>query len=236
MPEAILIIPAYNEQDNIVKILQQIKNYGAGIDIVVINDGSTDNTSGAALRAGVHVLNLPFNMGYGIALQTGYKYALKKDYKYVLQMDADGQHEPGCIADILNELKNDEYDLIIGSRFLGKKKNDYGFLRRIGIHFFAVIVTLLTKNKITDPTSGFQGLSNNILKFFVEDEYPYDYPDADILILASFTGFKIKEIPVVIYNKKAGKSMHSGLKPVYYLYKMLLSIGVVVFNKNRREV
>lgn len=226
----LIIIPAFNEAKRIEKIIAGIRHNFPEGDIVVINDGSSDKTSFFAKKAGAEVVDLFFNLGYGNALQTGYKYALKKGCDYLVQMDADGQHDPKSIADLYEEITKNEFDIIIGSRFI---KNTYkpALVRRIGMKFFAKIAELVTKQKLTDPTSGFRALNKRAIKLFSKDLYPSDFPDTDVIIMSKRAGLKIKEIPVVMHPPQGKKSMHQGLKPVYYIFKMLLSIIVTLLRK-----
>jgi glycosyltransferase involved in cell wall biosynthesis len=227
--KALIIIPAYNEERGILGVIQEVKKVDLGLNVVVVNDGSTDNT--VAKTAGAEVLNLPFNMGYGVALQTGYKYALENDYDYLIQLDGDGQHDPKYIVDLLVELNKGEADLIIGSRFLGNKVYRVPALRRLVMLFFGSVASLLIGQKITDPTSGYRGMNKEVIRFLVKDLYPEDYPDADIIVMLHRFGFHIKEIPVTMYPNVKDKTMHSGLKPFYYVFKMVLSIFLTLMRK-----
>lgn len=234
MGKTLIIIPAFNESSNIGRVIDGIKELNLKADILVVDDGSSDNTADIAKEKGVKVINLPFNLGYGASLQTGYKYALEHDYDYVVQIDADGQHDPKSIPVLLEEIHKKEVGLVIGSRFLEKNVYNMPYIRFIGIKVFRFVASFFTKQQITDPTSGFQALDKNLLEFFASDVYPADYPDADVLIMLSRAGFKLKEVPVIMHpNLLKRKSMHSGLKPVYYIFKMFLSIFVTLL---RREV
>ena len=199
--------------------------------MLVVNDGSSDNTVSVAANSCAHVVSHPFNMGYGVALQTGYKYAQLNGYEYILQMDADGQHNPGYLRDILDELIANHADIVIGSRFLHRESYKPPFLRRIGMAFFAFLTSILTHKKITDPTSGFQGFHKTVLKFLVSDYFPVDYPDADVIVMSDKYGFRIKEIPVVMSANLENKSMHTGVKPLYYVFKIILSLFVTLLRK-----
>lgn len=225
-----IIIPAFNEVGRISSTIFGIKKiYEA--DIIVVNDCSTDNTAIEARAAGAIVMNLPFNLGYGAALQTGFKYALDKGYKFAVQMDADGQHDPSSIEALISPVLKDEVDVVIGSRFLDKGGYKAPFVRRMGMYFFGIITSVLTGRKITDPTSGFQALNKKAMKFYASDAYPVDYPDADVIIMLHRQGFRFKEIPVIMHNA-AKKSMHGGiLKPLYYIFKMMLSIFVTLLRR-----
>jgi len=229
----IIIIPAYNEERYIGKVIDKIRSLYKSIDILIINDGSTDNTSSIAKEKGALVIDLPYNLGYGIALQTGFKYANKYQYKYVITMDADGQHEPACIADLLLEIKKTKANLVIGSRFLKNEKFKMPLLKRIGLLIFRAAVKFHTNHKITDPTSGFQAIDNKLLKFFTTHFYPSDYPDADLLIMIHRAGFKFKEIPVLMYQSPPKKGMHYGFKSFYYVFKMAISILTILLRSKK---
>lgn len=169
-------------------------------------------------------MRLPFNMGYGVALQTGYKYALREGYDCVVQLDGDGQHEPADIPALLEVIRRGEADVALGSRFLGGTTYRTPINRWIGMRLFGLLAFTLTDVRFSDVTSGFQALSHDVLRFFTTERYPADYPDVDVLIMLKRAGFRIEEVPVRMYPKTAGRSMHSGLRPFYYIFKMLLSV------------
>lgn len=228
----LVLIPAYNEEANIENILKGIQNVKKDTDILVVNDGSSDKTEILARRTGVNVISLPFNLGYGAALQTGYIYANQNNYDIVVQIDADGQHDPEYINDFLSTLRKDDVDVVIGSRYLQKNGYKTPLIRKTGMLIFGTIASTIMRKKISDPTSGFQALNKNVVKFFTNDLYPPDYPDTDMLILLHLAGFKIKEIPVKMYNPHPQKSMHRGHKVIYYIFKMFLSIIVTLVRKH----
>ncbi len=232
--KTLLVIPTFNEADNIGLLLEQIQSLEPGLEVAVADDGSSDNTAAVARAKGAHTLCLPFNLGYGAALQTGYKYALAQGYDYLIQMDGDGQHDAGSIRTLLAEIQKAKVDLVIGSRFLGQSDGIYQvpLLRHLGISLFSRIASFYTGQKISDPTSGFQALNRKLLEFYASEVYPADYPDADVLIMLSRAGFKFKEVPVLMHKNPRNKSMHSGLQPVYYLFKMFLSILVTLLRKD----
>lgn len=232
----VLLMPAYNEAKNIKRVINNIRSIVPDIDIVVINDGSKDATARLAQEAGAEVISHPFNMGYGAACQTGFKYACRQNYEYAIQMDADGQHEPQSVYDLLEAIKDPEVDIVLGSRWLGLAEYNGPLIRKFGKHIFAFMATTLTGLKITDPTTGFQALSRNVMLFYTTEIYPVDYPDADMIILLNRAGFKIKEIPVVMYRDESGQSMHSGiLKPLYYGFKMMLSIMMTLLRDDKKS-
>lgn len=231
--QTIIIIPAYNEEENIAGIINRIKNVISDVDILVINDGGQDRTEAIVKELGERVISLPYNMGYGVALQTGFKYALMKGYDYAVQMDADGQHDPKDIPKLLDIVLRSEADVVIGSRFLDGGEYKTSFVRRLGMLIFGYLASMIIGQKITDPTSGYQAININGLRFYASDYYPVDFPDADVIIMLHRAGLKIKEIPVTMYPNRDGKSMHSGLKPLYYIFKMFLSIFVTLLRKHR---
>lgn len=228
MPRVLVLIPAYNEGARIAEVICNVRNVVPDYDVLVVNDGSRDDTAEAAVGAGATVISHPFNMGYGVAIQTGYKYAHAKGYDLLVQIDGDGQHDPTCIPRLLEPVLSGESDFAIGSRFLELESYDPSLMRRIGMAFFRKIVSLVTGTRITDSTSGFQAFNSNVVRFFTTEIFPCDYPDADMLITLHRADFTIREISVRMFARAEGKSMHSGLKPLYYIFKMMLSIFVTL--------
>ncbi len=235
----LVIVPAFNEEGRIGQVLRKIGELNKGIDIVVIDDGSSDGTGHNSRMAGAKVIRLSSNMGYGVAVQTGYKYALEKGYDYVLQLDSDGQHDPAYIPQMFGIMMSGDADLVIGSRFLKEKplgkasetRYGVGRTRRLGIMVFAFITSKLIGLKITDPTSGYRAFNKRVISFLSNDFFPYDYPDADVIILVNRAGFRIKELPMVMHGRASGISMHGGLRPVYYIFKMFLSMLMTLLRK-----
>ncbi len=235
MSDTLVVIPAYNEERNIGKVLADIRNTIEDIDILVVNDGSSDETEKIVRAQGIGIISLPYNMGYGGALQTGFKYAVQNNYKYVIQFDADGQHDPEDIANIRTELRKGIADIIIGSRFLGGSSLKTGFLKRAAISLFRFLIKHYTKQKITDPTSGLK--RRTFSHYAAMGNYPDDFPDADILIQMIRSKYRVYEVPADMHIRDSGKSMHSGLKPIYYLVKILLCIVIVLLReKTLKEV
>ncbi len=217
-----VIMPAHNEEQTVGTVIARLKALVPEADVVVINDASTDRTAEVARAAGATVISLPINLGYGGAVQTGFKFAVRKGYDAVVLMDADGQHDPECVPTLLKALE--DADFVLGSRFLGECRYRVSLPRRIGMWLFGTIVRRVTRQPITDPTSGFQALRREVVAFLADDHYPVDFPDADVLILLHRAGFRIKEVPVVMHQRVFGESMHSHLKAVYYVFKMSLSV------------
>ena len=228
--DTLILIPARNEAGRIGKVLHGIARLRVEADVLVIDDASGDNTAGEAQRLGAMVIHHPFNLGYGVALQTGYIYAHKHSYERVVQMDADGQHDPQSVQTLLDNLSSD-VDLVLGSRFLGNHAPRVTLPRRLGSKLFAWIVTRWTGTRITDPTSGFQALSRRVLSEVVQDNFPEDFPDADVLITLHRAGLKLKEVPVRMHERKGGVSMHRGSMAAYYAYKMFLTLALLAVRR-----
>jgi glycosyltransferase involved in cell wall biosynthesis len=231
----LIVLPAYNEAGRVGPVVRDVRAVLPGVDVLVVDDGSADATAQEAREAGAAVLSLPVNSGYGAALQTAYKYAVRNDYVLLGQIDADGQHRAEYLVTMIETLKAEQVDVVIGSRFLD---NDGHYkasaARRAGIALFGRIATLVTRQHVTDPTSGFQVMKTSVARFFCSDVYPVDYPDVDILILLHRSGFTVREVPVQM-RPSANVSMHAGHRSLYYIYKMFLSILVTLLRPKARE-
>lgn len=236
MSERVLIaIPAYNEAGHVGGVVADVRAHLPECDVLVVDDGSADETSREAREAGAIVVRLPVNSGYGAALQTAYKYAVRGGYDLVGQIDADGQHRAEYLPVMIEALGGGGADVVIGSRFLDRDGHyTPSAARKVGIALFSRLATLLTRRHITDPTSGFQVMRISVARFFCTDVYPADYPDADILVLLHRSGFDVAEVPVQM-RPSPGVSMHSGHRSLYYVYKMLLSLLVTMLRPRRGE-
>lgn len=234
-PRILIVIPAYNESGRVGAVVGDVRSVLPAADVLVIDDGSADNTAGEAHEAGAMVLTLPVNSGYGAALQTGYKYAVRSGYDVLGQIDADGQHRAQYLTPMLERLSDPEIDVVIGSRFLDRDGHYRApAARRAGIALFSRIATIITRQHVSDPTSGYQVMRTSVARFFCSDVYPVDYPDVDILILLHRSGFRVCELPVQM-RPSTNVSMHSGHKSLYYIYKMFLSILVTLLRPKARE-
>ena len=227
----LVLIPAFNEEERIATVIREVREFLPAATILVVNDGSRDRTGAVSREAGAYVLRHPFNMGVGTALQTGYKYALQNGFQYVIQLDADGQHPPSSLPAFISKLKETEADLIIGSRFLTARRGNSSYPRKMGNQLFARLLSLLIRERLTDPTSGYRALKSTVLQFCVQDLYGFDYPDADFLLTLHRSGFRIEEIPIDVRPRIGGQSQHRGLRPVYYMIKMFLSIFIILLRK-----
>jgi glycosyltransferase involved in cell wall biosynthesis len=232
--KVLVVIPAYNEHGRIGEIIRAVKGILPSAKILVVNDCSSDDTGREAVEAGADVVTHILNLGYGAALETGYLYALQYGYEFIVQMDGDGQHLPDEVPSILAPVLGGEADIVIGSRYLSPE-NTYKtpFARKAGQKFFGVILSLITGYQITDPTSGFQCLNRRAFELFSRGQFPHDFPDADVLLMAHYAGFRVKEVPVMMRERSGGESMHDGLKPLYYVIKMILSITMVFLSQRR---
>ncbi|HRZ39642.1 MAG TPA: glycosyltransferase family 2 protein [Candidatus Omnitrophota bacterium] len=218
----LIIIPALNEENNIVRTLEELRLHGFE-DIVVIDDGSSDQTAFKAAEAGVKVLKLPFNLGIGAAVQTGLSFAKRCGYDAVVRIDSDGQHDPAFIRDLLSGI-GQGHDLVIGSRFL-HPDSQYrsSFVRRIGIHFFSWLISSLAGARVSDPTSGFQAFGEKAVELF-SAVYPTDFPEPEATVLAKRAGLSVCEVPVKMRSRMSGVSSIRYLRTLYYMVKVTLAI------------
>jgi glycosyltransferase involved in cell wall biosynthesis len=232
-PRRILaVLPAYDEGGRIARVVEDVRR-ALACEVLVVDDGSRDDTAARAREAGAAVAAHAVNLGYGAALQTGYRFALRHGYDAVLQLDADGQHDPASIPALIGGL--DEADVVVGSRFLDAASYRPPLLRRVGMWIFARIAGALAGVTITDPTSGFQAISREALRFYVHERYPADYPDADVLAMVARSGLRLSEVPVRMTASPGGKSMHGGvLRPLYYVFRMSLALAMVPFRREQR--
>ncbi len=229
--KTLVIIPAHNEARNIRQVLAEISDAGLNLEVLVVDDNSTDETASVAAQAGARVLRLPCNLGYGGAVQAGFGYAERRAYDFGVLMDADGQHAASSIADLLRVVQKGEADVALGSRFLGRMEYRTSLIKRMGMAFFSWVVSHITGRRVTDATSGFQAFNRDVMTFFAADNYPVDFPDADTILLLHFAGFRLVEVPVIMRKRLSGESMHSSWKPIYYVFKMFLSILIVLLRQ-----
>ena len=238
MKELLIIIPAYNEGQNIRRVLGQVEGLGleSVADILVINDASTDSTNWIVKEMQYPMISQPFNMGYGCALQTGYKYAVRRGYRYVIQMDGDGQDDVCNIPVLYSKLKEaDEEgrypDIVLGARFR-KDSSEFpvSLPKKIVYSLFRGMIYMITGARISDPTTGLQGLSRKAFLYYSKyNHFDDKYPDANMLVLMLLAKFKVVEVPAVMHARTAGKSMHSGLKPFWYMLRVMYSTVIILF-------
>ncbi len=227
----VAIVPAYNEERNIVRVLAELKAFDAGLDIVVISDGSTDRTREVAEAHGARVLQLPFNLGIGGAVQTGFRYAWENGYDLALRVDGDGQHDASQLGAVMGPVVAGEVDIAIGSRFVATGGYRSSAVRRVGIRLLAWVVTRIAKQPLTDTTSGFQVLNRKAIRLYAAD-LPHDYPEVEGLVMAIRHKIRVCEVPVTMREREHGRSSIGSLASVYYMFKVLLAVFVGLFRKS----
>ncbi len=227
----LVILPAYNESRNIAGVVHGVRDQLPGADVLVIDDGSFDGTGGEAGGAGALVLELPYNVGIGAAVQAGFQFAAARDYDIVLRNDGDGQHTPQANLDLIEKLRAEKVDVVIGSRFLGAA-GDYGtpLLRRLGSGILARLLSLITRRRVTDPTSGCAAFNRRAIQLFAQ-AYPHDYPEPEAIVIAHRSGLRQVEIPVKMIPRQHGNSSITPLRSVYYMIKVMLAILINLLRK-----
>lgn len=229
MSKCLVVIPAYNEDMNIERVLKELKNDFSESDVLVINDCSKDKTKEVVEKNDVMCITLPFNMGYSRAVQTGIKYANDYGYDYVIQFDADGQHIAKEAKKLLEIIEKNSADIVIGSRYLEKNNYKQSFFRKIGTVAFSKLIKLFCKKEITDPLSGFQCLNRKTIERFSKLEMYPEYPDANLIIELLYDYYRIEEVSVKMRLRELGESMHGGIiKPIKYMIQMFYTIFIIL--------
>ena len=236
MKDLLVIVPAYNEEMNITNVINELREDIKEADILVINDCSTDNTPKILEEMKVNYITTPFNLRYAGGVQTGFKYALAKGYKYVAQFDGDGQHVASELNKMFQKMKEEDVDIMIGSRFKEQTEYKHPFFRRVGTALFQKIIKIACSKEITDPTSGLQILSKRVYTRYAKiNNYP-EYPDANLIIEMLMQGYKIEEVPVKMKERIDGESMHSGIwSPISYMITMFYSIFLIIIKYGIRK-
>jgi len=228
------VVPAYDEEGAIGKVVAEIRSTGLAIDVVVVDDASTDDTARAARAAGATVLTLPFNVGIGGAVQTGLRYARDEGYPRAVRLDGDGQHDARELPKLLAPIELGEADLVIGSRFVdGGGSYRPPLARRIGIRVFARLVSLLGGQRVTDTTSGFVALDRRAIELFAA-EYPHDYPEVEATLVALRSGLRLTQVQVEMRERETGTSSITFVRAVYYVVKVTLSLLVASLRRYPR--
>ena len=221
--KSLVMIPAYNEEKNIVKTVQDIQRNAPDFDYIIINDCSQDDTLALCRKNGLNVLNLPVNLGIGGAVQTGYRYAAQNGYDVAVQFDGDGQHDAAYLAKMREKLVSEKLDMVIGSRFLLHEGFQSSGARRLGIRYFTRLIRFSTGKKITDPTSGMRMANRSVIETFAE-AYPKDYPEPESVVFLLRQGKRVEESPVKMRERENGKSSISFTKSIYYMCKVTFAI------------
>ena len=227
----IAIVPAFNEEGvDRGRRVGELLAYDPGLRVVVVDDGSTDRTAEVARASGAKVISLPFNLGIGGAVQTGFRYAWEQGFDVAVRADGDGQHDPAELDAILRPVLADEADVAVGSRFIGGDGYRSSRSRRAGIRLLAWIVSALTRQRITDPTSGFQAANRLGIRLFAAD-YPHDYPEAEATVMVFKHRLRLQEVPVKMRARESGRSSITTVRSVYYMVKVVLAIFVALFRR-----
>lgn len=221
----LVIIPCYNEQESIERVIENLKANAPFADYLIVNDCSTDKTLRILQANGMNYINNPVNLGIGGGVQAGYLYARENGYDVAVQMDGDGQHDPKYLEKVCAPVIDGTYDMCIGSRFIEKEGFQSSFMRRLGINIISFMIKLFTGKKIYDVTSGYRACNKELINFF-SDNYADDYPEPEAIITSVLSGFKVGEVPVVMVERQGGTSSIRSLKSAYYMIKVCLALVV----------
>jgi len=237
----LVFIPAWNEEGAIAEVIRGVQASLPDADVMVVDDGSTDGTAARAAEAGAMVASLPFNQGLGAALQTGYLHARREGYDFIAHLDADGQHPPADVVRLLEEVYADRADLVLGSRYRDPEaaeaeSGDYKptMSRRIGSNVFRFFLTLATRQRFTDTTSGMRAANRRVIALFSENYSP-DFAEIESLQLAVRQGLRVKEVPVRMLERVEGSSFLTPLKSAFFIFKGLIVLLVGQFRPRRPE-
>jgi glycosyltransferase involved in cell wall biosynthesis len=231
MKKRIAIVPALNEAASISRVIEEIRSAEPDFEILVVDDGSDDGTGALAEAAGARVCRLSFNLGIGGAVQTGYRYALANGFDIAVQIDGDGQHDPRELGAILGPLLAGEADLVIGSRFAGVGSYRAARVRRLGMHVFAAVVSLIVRQPLTDTSSSFRALNRRSLSLFAVD-YPHGFLETvEATVLAGKYRLRLKEVPVTMRERELGRSSLTVPLSLFYTAKVLLAVFVSLFRR-----
>ena len=232
--KTLVIIPCYNEQDSIVKVVDNLKKNAPDVDYLIVNDCSTDNTEKILKENGYNYINNPINLGIGGGVQAGYKYAMQYGYDIAVQMDGDGQHDPKYLSAVIEPVAQCKYDMAIGSRFIEKEGFQTSFMRRIGINIISAFIFVLTGKRVKDTTSGFRACNKKLIDFFAAN-YADDYPEPEAIMACLSCGYSVGEVAVVMEERQGGVSSISSFKSAYYMIKVCLAliVGRISYGKKK---
>lgn len=222
--EALIVILAFNEEESIEWVIRDVRDR-MDAEILVVDDGSQDDTRDKALGAGARCISLAYNAGIGVAEQAGFMVAAQEGHRFIVRIDGDGQHDPGDLQVILDTLLEGDVDLVIGSRYIDGFRKDNGSMRRLGTRLLSWLVNRFTTYRITDATCGFRGYSRRAIEVFSED-YPDDFPEVEALMMSHRNGLRVREVPVNTLRRECGKSVIRPGVAVYYMSKVTLALMV----------
>jgi glycosyltransferase involved in cell wall biosynthesis len=230
--KTLVIVPAYNEEASLPGVIRDLGEHVPSAEIVVVNDGSHDATAKVARTLGIKVLDLPFNLGIGGAMQAGYLYAERNGYDIAVQFDGDGQHLAGEIKKLLEPITTKQADLVVGSRFLSIGGYKAPVFRRLGIGIFSFVLSRILGTTVTDSTSGCRAANRRVIEFFAHT-YPDDYPEVEALVLLHKVGLRMVEVPVTMRERTGGKSSITPIRSAYYMTKVLMAIFIDLMKRVR---
>jgi glycosyltransferase involved in cell wall biosynthesis len=234
-PRCLAIVPAFNEAASIAEVVAELRDFGPELDVLVVDDGSTDATAGVAEAAGARVLRLPLNLGIGGAVQAGYLYAFERGFDLAVQVDGDGQHDASQLRRLLDPILTGRADLAIGTRFAGQVTYRPPLVRRIGISLFAALVSVRVRQRVTDTTSGFRAVNRRGIRLFAVD-YPHDYPEVESVVTAARGDLRVCEVPVAMRARVGGRSSITTFRSFYYVAKVLLALFVGLFPREHLAI
>lgn len=220
-----VLVPAYNEEASISRLLADVRRHLPGAALVVVDDGSADRTAEVAREAGARVLRLPCNLGVGPAVQTGFRYAIESGFDYLIRLDGDGQHPPAEALKLIEAMRSQPTDLVVGTRYGEGSTYRGNWFRRVVLKGLAVFISIICRKWITDPTSGFWLVSRPLLQCF-SLHYPSDYPEAEAIALLRRQGFSLEEVPVAFKPRQAGESSIRAWGTVLFAAKVFLALFV----------
>ncbi len=232
--KVLIIIPAYNEEENIERVVDNlIENYPQ-YDYLVVNDCSKDSTEQILKKKKYNYISLPVNLGIGGGVQSGYLYATQNDYDIAIQIDGDGQHDPAYIEKLIQPIIDGEADMTIGSRFIEKEGFQTSFMRRFGINIIRFVIKICCGTKATDTTSGFRATNKELTALFSR-EYAQDYPEPEAIVAASLNGYRVKDVAVKMKERAGGVSSINAMRSLYYMIKVSLALIILRIGKKKRR-
>ena len=230
----LIIIPCYNEEENLERVVARLKKEAPQVDFLIVNDCSTDSSAAICKANGWRFLDLPTNLGIGGGVQSGYQYAAANDYDITVQMDGDGQHDPAYLEAVLAPVIAGELDMAIGSRFITKEGFQTSFMRRLGIRIISTTIRLLCGARVLDVTSGFRACNKALTAFYAR-QYAQDYPEPEAIVSAVLNGYRVGEVPVVMQERMGGVSSINLLRSAYYMIKVPLALLVYRLSIRRKK-
>jgi glycosyltransferase involved in cell wall biosynthesis len=229
----VAVVPAYNEEQTIERVIEEIRRADPEFDVVVIDDASRDRTAVRAEAAGATVVRLPYNLGIGGAVQTGYQYARDHGFQLAVQVDGDGQHDPAELSRLIAPILEGRADMAVGSRFRGEARYRVPLGRRVGIELYSRVVSLMIRKRVTDPTSGFRAVNRKGIRLFATT-YPHDFPEIEANVLCVRHGLRFEEVPVTMHARGGGRSSVTTIRGTYFMIRVAVSLFISLFRRYPR--